>query len=444
MSSDGSGPPDVPALAPAVNELECLSCVTPIDNTSNENNCVTAKTALTVKCKTLACSAIVSNFKLENSDTADTYYYAKRGCAANPEDGIVTGDQTQADSFVIPKGYTGIKQTNQRVTTKKANTIQASSASVATIMDCYSCSTNMMKTVTGANPAEPSYDSIKTQDTSLCWQTFPPQADSSIAATGTSGRCETACFVSAYKYKETTGPATNPVTTFHWALTRGCAKTDAELETGSIPSPDLYGVSITNYVCDYKNGTLCNSQLESYDTTLQLKTQSVRKIQCFICDTPAGNTDPKNTCYTVPSTEKATECPDLSYVGCFATETSFNTSATESVYGMKRGCSKSPSGTTESNVESYDNVKAKTTVCGTSSCNKVAGTTTGLVLATGSGVSSPDAPVDAPADATNEDTDDSSEEVDEVVDGVVDEDADTDSGVAFISFTGALLLSQLF
>ena len=99
---------------------------------------------------------------MENSDTADTYYYAKRGCTANPEDGVATGDQTQADSFVIPKGYTGIKQTNQRVTTKKANTIQASSASVATIMDCYACSTNMLKTVTGANPAEPTYDSIKT------------------------------------------------------------------------------------------------------------------------------------------------------------------------------------------------------------------------------------------------------------------------------------------
>merc|ERR1739848_255322 len=66
MSADGSGPPDLPTLAPAVNELECISCVTPIDNTNNENNCVTAKTALTVKCKTLSCSAIVSNFKLEN------------------------------------------------------------------------------------------------------------------------------------------------------------------------------------------------------------------------------------------------------------------------------------------------------------------------------------------------------------------------------------------
>ena len=103
------------------------------------------------------------------------------------------------------------------------------------------------------NPVEPSYDSIKTQDASLCWQTFPPQADSSIAATGTSGRCETACFVSAYKYTETTGPTTNPITTFHWHLDRGCAKNEAEMKSGTTPSKDLFGVSITNYACDYRN-----------------------------------------------------------------------------------------------------------------------------------------------------------------------------------------------
>ena len=86
---------------------------------------MTAKTALTVKCKTLACSAIVSNYKLEAGETAETFYYAKRGCAANPDDGVRTGDQAQADQFVIPAGYTGIKQTNQRVSSTKANTIQA-------------------------------------------------------------------------------------------------------------------------------------------------------------------------------------------------------------------------------------------------------------------------------------------------------------------------------
>ena len=83
---------------------------------------------------------------------------------------------------------------------------------------------------------------------------------------------------------------------------------------------------------------------------------------------------------------------------------------------MKRGCSKGPLGTNESIVESYDNVKAKTTVCGTSSCNKVAGATSGLVLASGSG--SPDTSVDAPADTSSDGGDDSTaDEADEVVDG---------------------------
>jgi len=433
MSSDGAGPPDLPTIAAAVSELECLSCATPIANTNGDNNCVTAKTTQTVKCKTLACAAIVSNYKLDASDTAETYYYAKRGCAANPEDGVTTGDQAQADSFVIPKGYTGIKQTNQRVTTTKANTIQASSASIATVMDCYSCDVHMIASVAGANPSEPSYDSIKDQDTSLCWQTFPPQADSSIAATGTSGRCETSCYVSAYKYKETSGSSTSPVTTFHWHLERGCAKADAPVTSGTVTSPDLFSVSITNYACDYKNGTLCNSQLESYDTTLQLKTQTVRKIQCYTCETPAGNSDPAHSCYTVPSTAKAVDCPDLSYVSCFATETAFNQSSSESVYSMTRGCSKDPSGTTSTAVEGFTNVESTTTVCTSSSCNKINGKTGDLILAN--------------ADSSSEPVDETEDEVvEEEEENEVDEETavDPESGAPAIFGSALLLISLLF
>ena len=247
----------------------------------------------------------------------------------------------------------------------------------------------MTATVKGSNPSEPTYDSIKTQDTSLCWQTFKPQADSSIAATGTSGRCETQCFVEAYKYKVASGPTNNPTTTYHWHLERGCKKADSKMKTGTVQSNDLFGVTITNYLCDWKNGTLCNGQLENYDTTLQLKTQQVRQIQCFSCETPAGNTDPNHECYTVPSTAKAVDCGDLSYVSCEATETTFTNAQNVTTYGMVRGCSKKPSGVTESAVEGYSNVLAKTTVCSTSSCNKVAGTTDNIVKAVGSGARPP-------------------------------------------------------
>ena len=54
MSTAGSGPPDLPGIAVPVQELECLSCATPLSNTNAENNCVNAKTEQTVKCKTLA------------------------------------------------------------------------------------------------------------------------------------------------------------------------------------------------------------------------------------------------------------------------------------------------------------------------------------------------------------------------------------------------------
>ena len=189
------------------------------------------------------------------------------------------------------------------------------------------------------------------------------------------------CYVSAYKYKEISGPTSNPTTSYNWYLKRGCLKSDEAITTGSTPSSNLFGVAVSNYVCDYRNSTLCNSQLENYDTNLQLKTQTIRKLQCYTCETPAGNTDSANDCYTIPSTAKAAECADLSYTSCFAMEVAYNTSAEASVFSMKRGCSKDAVETTSASVEGFDNVMSTTAVCGSSSCNKSGGKTTGLAMA---------------------------------------------------------------
>ena len=87
-------------------------------------------------------------------------------------------------------------------------------------------------------------------------------------------------------------------------IKRGCMEDKAAMTSGAVPSKDLYGVTITNSVCTFQNGTLCNGKIEAYDTSLELKTQKVRKLQCYTCDTPAGNTDSSHECYTVPSTAK--------------------------------------------------------------------------------------------------------------------------------------------
>jgi hypothetical protein len=106
---------------------------------------------------------LTSAYKLDASDTAETYYYAKRGCAADPNDGIKTGEQAQADSFVFPAGYTDIKQNNQRTTTSNGNTLRTSAVSVATLFDCYSCDVTIVDARVGSNPAEPTFDEVKTQ-----------------------------------------------------------------------------------------------------------------------------------------------------------------------------------------------------------------------------------------------------------------------------------------
>ena len=158
MSADGGGKPDLPVTV-IIDELECLSCVTPIGNTNAVNTCVSAKTNGRVKCKTLSCASVTANYVL--GDSTDKYYYAKRGCDADPEDGKPDGEQDPADESVVPSGWTNIKQYNQRTTTKNGNTGRSSSTSTAAVFDCYSCQSSFSHEVTGQNPVEPLYDSIK-------------------------------------------------------------------------------------------------------------------------------------------------------------------------------------------------------------------------------------------------------------------------------------------
>ena len=131
MSVDGNGKPDIPTTA-SQTELECISCVTPIRNTDATNTCVTAKSSGRVMCKTLSCQAITATYRLGTEGT-DTYYYAKRGCTADPEDGMVDGEQNPADTAVTPEGWTGVKQYNQRSTTAVGNTQRTSTVSIAKV-----------------------------------------------------------------------------------------------------------------------------------------------------------------------------------------------------------------------------------------------------------------------------------------------------------------------
>jgi len=190
--------------------------------------------------------------------------------------------------------------------------------------------------------------------------------------------CTGKCYVSAYKYKT----ITDQTTEFNWYVKRGCASSDNDPQkSGDVMTEDLFGVKTTNYVCDERNGTLCNGQLANYDIDLELKMQMVKTLQCYQCETPAGNQDPNHKCYNLPAASNPTACPDLTYTGCFETVSSFNSSDGTANYGMKRGCTKDAVGTTTIGVESFDNVDSKTTNCGKSGCNRNKGPVDNLVVA---------------------------------------------------------------
>ena len=64
---------------------------------------------------------------------SDIFYYSKRGCTVDPDDGKTMGEQDPADAAVVPSGYTAIKQYNQRSTSALGNTGRSSSVNTAAI-----------------------------------------------------------------------------------------------------------------------------------------------------------------------------------------------------------------------------------------------------------------------------------------------------------------------
>ena len=79
-----------------------------------------------------SCESITASYKL-SENAKDTYYYAKRSCTVDPEDGKIMGTQYPADQGVAPPGYVNIKQYNQRSTNSLGNTAKASFVSIAKV-----------------------------------------------------------------------------------------------------------------------------------------------------------------------------------------------------------------------------------------------------------------------------------------------------------------------
>ena len=63
--------------------------------------------------------------------------------------------------------------------------------------------------------------------------------------------------------------------------------------------------------CSFQNETLCNAHIGNYPTSLELKSQPAKKLQCYICQT----TD-SDSCLE-PAEKFISDCPDISYDCCY-------------------------------------------------------------------------------------------------------------------------------
>ena len=229
---------------------------------------------------TFSSFATVFNYILPGSPTV--YYYAKRGCAK-------WTDITDSEPAVsLPFGYTNVNQQSERSLTPKSNTLQASRVFTAASFECFMCQSEMKVNKTGN--IKPIYTDFGNQDNDQCWRTEK-------ASTATSGRCETSCYTTAYKFEV----ASAEVNSYQWFVRRGCA--------GKVPDVAMvFGLQQQTNICTRESGTLCNDNFGQYSIDEEVKTQVLEPLKCFVCQTTINNTDAHDACYIKQETKQSVVC----------------------------------------------------------------------------------------------------------------------------------------
>ena len=119
-----------------------------------------------------------------------------------------------------------------------------------------------------------------------------------------------------------------------------------------------------------------------YDPSLELRTQIIEPIKCYVCQTPENNSDPDDNCYTISSQTKPKSCQDETFTSCYHNETAYEVAGDgRKIYQMSRGCSKNEPGKFYSPVDGYKNAESVSTTCDKNHCNGASGKTTNLVTA---------------------------------------------------------------
>ena len=69
-------------------------------------------------------------------------------------------------------------------------------------------------------------------------------------------------------------------------------------------------------------------------------TGEVKRLQCYICETPDGNTNPNHDCFTNVENLPMSKCPGLEFQECFTRDSSFRSRNGTTFFSIERGCRK--------------------------------------------------------------------------------------------------------
>ena len=311
--------------ASAITELECIKCETSSSsNTDIKDSCYAATATTKADCDSLSCfSASVAYKSEDNPDTV--YYYAKRGCTANPE--LVVPSSGPVTDVKVQPGFAEINQKNEKTTSANGNTGKPSSVQEVESFTCYECTFTASKEGT----TDPTEDEILEDDSQTC---FAPESDK----TASSSTCLGQCFTKSYSYKKSIGTKEAPNYSYNWMFERGC-DAEGEMKDGKEISGVINGVNSYVTTCDANSGAKCNDDL----TVNQKALQSPTILKCHICKSAAGNAKKTDSCFAERKSADAKDCADSSYTHCVSVFSSYKIGIAQ-VFNMERKCHKGPLG----------------------------------------------------------------------------------------------------
>lgn len=346
--------------------LECYECTS--DSKTTNDICITPGVRTATKmCSNLNCQAVTRSYRING----ETFYYARRGCTLNPEDGLQLGTNKNPDMRKDPDSfpYNGVTNVDTYVTRSidtKGNGYSNYQPTTAQSMSCFRCKGEVTVIKQPSQDAPVPNVDFTNEDMNKCWNVINTEDSDK---TQTISNCKTQCYTKTYNYVLINKDNSKHYTYYVERDCREQTVPDIALKSTIKGQSDRYNIKSTIDVCNYQNGTLCNDMnVDNLIGSVRFVTQTASVLKCRICDSSSSNTNSTDGCVVNAKFLEAEECPDTSYLSCGTETVSFMRGEVQ-FFHTRRFCSKN-NAISKVEYELYEgNIKSLFRYCTSKGCN---------------------------------------------------------------------------